>query len=182
MFSRAPMGALTWPIALLLVAQLLPTWVSPGCAELLGSEGAGGLQVLCRQLLSQHGVLLQPWGECHSAQIPDSLALSFPDSRLALHRSWAWARAVQPWRAAPGTAAHLPSDCIAAALPCCLPALPHVICQPHRLQNQKYFTIQNVILPKNHALGESRAVWSPGAGSRDGVSRQPAAEVLLFSS
>lgn len=165
MFSRAPMGALTWLIALLSVTQLPPTWVSPARAELPGSGGAGGSQAPCHRLPSQPEVLLQPQGECRFAQIPDSLAPSFPDSRLDLCRSWAWARAAQPWRAAAGTAACLASDCIAAALACC---------QPLRFQNQKYVTLQKVILPKSHA------VWSPGAGSRDGITWQPAVEMLLF--
>ena len=141
MLSRAPMGAPSQPVAWLLVTQLPRTRVSPARAECLGSEGAGGSQAPCCWLPSRRGVLLQPQGSHRFTRIPDSPSPSFPDSRLALCRSPAWARAAQPWRAAAGTAVCLPSDCLAAALACCLPALPHVIRQPHRFQNQKYFTL-----------------------------------------
>lgn len=81
MFGKAPMGALTQPIALLSVAWLPLTWVSATGAELLGSGGAGGSQALCCQSLLWHMVLLQPWGEPCLTQAPGSFAPSFPNSK-----------------------------------------------------------------------------------------------------
>lgn len=169
MFSRAPMGATTQPIAPLLVTQLPPTQVSPVHAEHPGSEGADDLQAPCHWLPPGCEVLLQPQGECCFAQIPDSLAPSFPDSRLSPCRSRAWTRDVQPLL--PLLHVSPPLDCITAALVPCLPALPPGR-QPQRFHKKKYFTLQNAILLKNRAAGESRAVCSAGAGCRDGGNQQ----------
>lgn len=118
-FSRAPMGAMIQPLALLLVARLPPTWVSPACAE---RRFAGSMPPVAISAW----VLLQPR---ENAASPKSLTHSHHPSPTA---GWLRAgaglgrvRAAQPWRAAAGAAARPPSDCIAAAPACCLPALPH---------------------------------------------------------
>lgn len=84
-----------------------------------------------------------------------------PTARLAPCKSQAWVRAAKPRGATAGAAVRLPSDRITAAPVHCLPTLPRGMCQPQRCTNQKYFALRNVILPKNHALGERQAVWSP---------------------